>query len=303
MPEFQSIHFVINPAAGQPEPILHMINKILYPYDMEWEVSVTRADGDGQRMAQNAVANGADLIVAYGGDGTVKDVANGLLDCDIPLGILHGGTGNAMAYELGIPASLEEALELIVGEHELRGIDVGQVTCHDAPDKKAHFLLRMSTGLQTKILETASRDLKTRFGNLAYVMASLQELRESENTTYHLTIDGEDVTGDGLTTLIANSAFIGGQVNFSFAPLVNPADGQLDILVMNDNFVDTMQMIGSALKIEGVEFQQHWQGKDITIHEPAGELITLDGEMFGKTPATIKILENAVMVVVPIHEE
>jgi len=185
----------------------------------------------------------------------------------------------------------------------LRGVDVGQVICHEAPDKKGYFMLRMSMGLQTKILETASRELKTKFGNLAYVMASLQELRASENTSYKMTIDGEEVTSDGLTALIANSAFVGGQANFSFAPKVNPADGMLDVLVMNDSFVGAMSMIGSALKIEGAEFEGHWQGKDITVHEPQQQLITLDGEMFGHTPADIKILANAVQIVVPINEE
>lgn len=303
MPKFQNIHFVINPAAGQPEPILHIINKVLYTHDLKWGLSITQADGDGQRLSRQAVENGADLVVSYGGDGTAKDVANGLLDSDVPMALLHGGTGNAMAYELGIPAPLEEAVELIVGDHELCGVDVGQVICHDNHDQKGFFMLRMSMGLQTKILETASRELKTRFGNLAYVMASLQELRESKATTYQFTIDGKKISGDGLTALVANSAFVGGQVNFSFAPSVDPADGLLDILVMSDNFFDTLNMIGSALKIEGVKFEGHWRGKEITIHAPEGQLITLDGEIFGHTPADINIIANAVQVVVPPKQE
>lgn len=303
MPKFNNVHFVINPAAGQPEPILHMINKVLHPYDLKWEVSITQADGDGKKLTKQAVDNGADLIVSYGGDGTVKDVVNGLFESDVPLALLHGGTGNAMAFELGIPQPLAQAVELIVSDHELRSVDVGKVVCAEDVDRTGYFMLRTSMGLQTKILETADRELKTRYGNLAYVMASLQELRGSEKDLYRFTIDGETVEGKGLTALIANSAFVGGQANMSFAPSVDPSDGLLDVLVMDDSFVNAMQMIGSALNIEGVEFAQHWRGKRIEITLPEGQPLTIDGENFGHTPATIEIMADAVKVIVPTNEE
>jgi len=303
MPKFKNIRFIINPAAGQPEPVLHIINKVLYPHDIDWRVEVTQADGDGQRLAKQAVADGVDLVVSYGGDGTVKDVANGLMDTDVPLAILHGGTGNAMAFELGIPQPLEQAVELIVSDNELRAVDVGKVVCAENPDTVGYFLLRMSMGLQTKILETANRELKTRFGNFAYVMASLQEMRGSQNETFQFEVDGETVTQAGMTALIANSAHVGGQINHSIAPSVNPSDGLLDVLVMDDSFDSALQMIGSALKIDGVEFAQHWKGKTIEVITPEDVLITLDGEIFGHTPATVEIITDAVQVVVPKQKE
>ncbi len=303
MPSFKNIHFVVNPAAGQPEPVLYMINKVLYPHELTWSVSLTQADGDGKRLAKQAVDNGADLIVAYGGDGTVKDVVNGLLDTDIPLALLHGGTGNALAFELGIPKSLENAVELIVSDNRLRYVDVGQVICQEDSDTIGYFMLRMSMGLQTKILETASRDLKSQYGNLAYVMASVQELRNSEKSNYHITIDGEEIETQGLTVLIANSAFIGGQANFSFAPAVNPYDGLLDVMIIDDNFDDVIKMVGNALEIDRLDSNPSWQGKEIVVSSPEGQLITLDGERFGHTPATVKILENAVQVLVPPEKD
>lgn len=299
MSTFRNIHFVVNPAAGKPEPLLHTINGVLHPYDLEWDIRLTRQDGDGQRLARQSIADGADLIVAYGGDGTVKDVANGMLDSNIPLALLHGGTGNAMAFELGIPKSLKSAIELIVNPHELRSIDVGQVMCQEDPDKVGYFLLRMSMGLQTKILETASRELKTKYGNLAYLMASFQEFRSSQKSTYQLTIDGQDTELDGFTVLIANSAYVGGQANFSFAPTVKPDDGLLDIIVFDDDIDDAIQMISNALQIGQDASPIQSQGKEIVINSPEGQLITLDGEIFGHSPATVKILRKAVQVVVP----
>ena len=303
MPQFHKIHFVINPAAGQPKPILHTLNSVLHSHDVDWDLSITRVDGDGKRLAQQAVENGADLIVACGGDGTVKDVANGLLDSHVPMALLHGGTGNAMAYELGIPPQLEQATELLVSENQLQSVDLGQVTCDDDSENVGYFMLRMSMGLQTKILETANRELKTRFGNLAYLVASLQELRESNSIPCHFTIDGKDIEGSGLTTLIANSAFVGGQANFSFAPTVDPSDGLLDVMVMDNSFVSTLNMISNALQIGEADHEQHWRGKEIIVHEPKEQLITLDGEIFGHTPAKVKIIHDAIQVVVPIKSE
>lgn len=301
--KYQNIHFVINPAAGHPEPVLHFINKVMHPHDIKWHISITQADGDGARFASEAVQHGADLVVSYGGDGTVKDVVNGLLDNDVPLAILHGGTGNAMAYELGIPNPLEVALNLIAGEHQLKSVDLGKVTCANDPEKVGYFMLRTSMGVQTQILETADRELKDRWGNMAYVMASLQVLRqESEGITYRFTIDGQEVEGTGLTAMIANSASVGGQRAFKFAPAVDPSDGLLDVLIIDNSVEGALSMLGSALEIQGVKFPQHWTGKSITIHQPANNPVTLDGEAFAETPVEISLVESAVKVIVPLIE-
>ena len=107
--EFKKIHLIVNPTSGQPKPILHIVNDVLHKHDLDWNVSVTHKDGHGARLAQEAVQAGADLVAAYGGDGTVKDVINGLMAGDVPLAILPGGTGNALAHELNIPRDLEKS--------------------------------------------------------------------------------------------------------------------------------------------------------------------------------------------------
>ncbi len=73
------IYVVINPASGQPKPVLHTLNSVFRAADVDWDVSITKESGDGQRFAKEALATGADVVAAFGGDGTVMEVASALM--------------------------------------------------------------------------------------------------------------------------------------------------------------------------------------------------------------------------------
>lgn len=296
--QFTNIHFIINPVSGQPKPVLRTLNDVLFPCDVEWDLSLTRGDGSGRRQAREAIEAGADLIVAYGGDGTVKDVMNGLIGSDVPLAILHGGTGNAMAYELGIPVDLRQATALVIDDHDLRGVDVGKVVCENGDaGEPGYFMLRAGIGLQTNIATEATREFKDRFGNLAYVLASLRSLTDSESVTFDLSIDGEDVSAQGLLCMITNSASIGGPRSFRFATEVDPCDGVLDVFVLDASFESIMN---SVLEANPALFVQRWKSQDeITLQTPSPLPVTLDGEAFGQTPIAVSIIPQAVNVLVP----
>ena len=72
------IHVVINPGSGKPKPLLNILNAVFRPRDIEWEISLTQKSGDAERFARQAAENGAGIVAAYGGDGTVMEVARGL---------------------------------------------------------------------------------------------------------------------------------------------------------------------------------------------------------------------------------
>jgi diacylglycerol kinase family enzyme len=148
---YEKVHVVINPAAGQDEPILNVLNHVFHPAGVDWEVSLTHKSGDAKRMAAQAAASGVDLVAAYGGDGTQMEVANGLLGTGVPQAILPGGTGNAMAHELGVSLKLKEASELIVTSDKRRAIDLEKVG-------DQVFMLRAYTGVSAD--QAASREEK-----------------------------------------------------------------------------------------------------------------------------------------------
>ena len=81
---YPKVHVIINPAAGQDEPILNVLNDVFHPAGVAWEISLTHKSGDATRLAAEAAAAGVDLVAAYGGDGTQMEVANGLLGTGVP---------------------------------------------------------------------------------------------------------------------------------------------------------------------------------------------------------------------------
>ena len=108
------IHVVINPASGQPEPILNTLNDVFHHSGVDWDVSITKKYGDGIELARRAAEKGYDVVASYGGDGTVMEVANGLVDNKTPMAVFPGGTGNVMSVELNIPQNLAEAAQLAI---------------------------------------------------------------------------------------------------------------------------------------------------------------------------------------------
>ncbi len=297
---FERIHVIVNPASGQPEPILPIINPALHESGVDWSVSVTTQHNAAADLARAAAEDGADVVVAYGGDGTVKSVVNGLMGTDTPLAILHGGTGNALACELGIPTSLDDAIRLVTGDHARRKIDVGEAVCEDAPEKTGYFLLRSSMGLQNRILAEATSDLKRNFGNFAYLMAGLRSLAESDSINFRLIIDdGDPIDVEGVSCMVTNSATVGGSANFVFAPQVTPDDGEFDVFVLDTRFDAVTAMINSSLEADLDNYPNHWRGQKIRVEIDGPSTVTLDGEDFGRAPVDIRVMPQAVEVIVP----
>jgi YegS/Rv2252/BmrU family lipid kinase len=299
--QFDHIHLVINPASGQAEPILHNANQVFYERGIDWDVSVTSKHTTAKNAARQAVEDGVDLVIAYGGDGTVKDVMSGLVNTDVPLGILHGGTGNAMAHKLAVEPTIEKALAMMLDESHLDTIDLGQAQHPGQNDDDAgYFMLRAAVGFQHELLETASRDLKDQFGNAAYLIGGLRALSEAKPIRYCVEIDGEMYEADGLVCLIVNSAAVGAPHAFDFAPEVDFRDGLLDVFILNADFESIMSTMGQMVEAKVPPLPNHWQGRSIKLHmEPKLE-VTLDGEPFGKLPLEINVVPQAVKVLRPI---
>jgi len=112
---YRRVHVVINPASGKDEPILNVLNDVFREHGVAWDASVTHRYGDAGDQARAAIADGVDLVVAYGGDGTQHEVANAVVGASVvtgrrtPMGILPGGTGNGFAREVGVPKKVRDA--------------------------------------------------------------------------------------------------------------------------------------------------------------------------------------------------
>ena len=120
----KKIYVIVNPVSG-PEPVpVEEIRRKLEESDAAYKVEETRPDVKPTELAKRAVEEGADLVIAAGGDGTVLHVAEGLIESGVPLGVMPEGTANVFATELGIPADSMRALEMLLenGYEIRRGI-------------------------------------------------------------------------------------------------------------------------------------------------------------------------------------
>jgi diacylglycerol kinase (ATP) len=304
------VHVIINPASGQSMPILYTLNQIFGKYDYDWEISITKKAKDGYRLAKEAVANGFDIVAAYGGDGTVAEVASGLIGSDVPLAILPGGTANVMSVELGIPNNLEGACELFCGDqNQARWVDMGQIG-------DQYFLLRVGIGFEAVMVQEAGREAKAGMGVLAYLLSALANLRNPPQATYRITMDGKVVESEGMTCIVANSGSLG-RPGLSIMPDVRVDDGLLDVIVVRQadlrtwlavtvnvaGLTDITPVAGDA-DIEDVVEQteknlQHWQAREIEIEADPVQSVQSDGEMIDDTPIHCRVLPKAIQILVP----
>ena len=291
---YPKIHVVINPASGQNEPILNVLNDVFHPAGIAWDISLTHKSGDATRLAAEAAASGVDLVAAYGGDGTQMEVANGLLGTGVPQAILPGGTGNAMAHELKVPINTRQAAELIVNSPKRAAVDLAKMG-------NQIFMLRAYCGLSAD--EAASREQKDKYGQLAYVQAALKFIHNVPETNYRATVDGEVIEGEALIVFILNAGSIGGVMGIEIPEIgdVSVSDGYLDLYAITKG-VKPLRAISKYLLHRENDANVGvycWKGKEITIEAATEQDVWVDGEIGGKTPFTVTAMPQALEIVVP----
>ncbi|HEY3345449.1 MAG TPA: YegS/Rv2252/BmrU family lipid kinase [Anaerolineaceae bacterium] len=290
------VHVIANPASGQEQPVLKTLNTAFKDADFDWDIFITKAVGDGKRLAQEAVAAGAAIVAVFGGDGTVVDVASGLVGGSTPLGILPGGTANQMARAMGIPSDLKAAAELIVSaERSLHKVYIGQVG-------EAYFAQMVGIGTEAKIVEGADRSAKNRFGNWAYTIAALKALGDPSQAHYRLELDdGQVVEEDGVTCLIAKTGNLGITPLEQSAHTADPNASLMDIVIVRKADVPTLVSIATTVTTGGInpDTMPHWQARQVTVTCDPPQAITADGELLGKTPVSCRIITDPVTIIVP----
>lgn len=233
---------VFNPSSGGPlgrGPIKRLRSRLLRPADRAEErrqqiraalehadvevawYETTKAD-PGAGMAAAAAREGADLVIACGGDGTAMACATALAGGAVPLAVLPFGTGNLLALNFDIPVDLDDALEIALTCRRRR-IDVG--TLNDD-----RFALMAGMGFDAAMLRDTDPQLKSKLGPLAYVLSAVRNLRRPRRR-YQLRFDGQEpVTKRGQGVLIGNVGRLQG--GLPALPDAVPDDGLLDVAVL-----------------------------------------------------------------------
>lgn len=239
---------------------------------------------------KEAIKLGADLILVWGGDGSVQRCIDAAVGESVTLAILPAGTANLLATNLGIPIDLEQSVH--IGLHgRNRTLDVGLMNGE-------HFAVMAGTGLDAQMIRDADAGLKDRFGRAAYIWTGARHVRAAPVST-KVTIDGHKWFDDKAScVLVANVGTIGGRVTaFDHA---TPDDGKLDVAVMTADGAWqwmrtlTRATIGHAEKSPLVQMTQATKIKVVTSKSLPYEL---DGGARPKTNTLrVKVVPHAVTV-------
>jgi diacylglycerol kinase (ATP) len=290
----RKIYVVINPAAGKDEPILNTCNDVFRSHGVEWEAGITHKYGDARRLALQAVEAGYDLIAGYGGDGTQHEIANALVGRNVLMGVLPGGTGNGFCHELGLPNKLRPALEAICTSDTIRQVDVARLG-------DEYFIQRLYVGIEPE--EQTSRELKDKYGTLAYAVSGYRRLTAFKDISYRITIDGNSIETSANKVYVVNASQTGTGISVT-GDLSRSDDGLLEVFILDQHNLKTIaaaaeRMLHLHTEVAGQFFGR---GRDISIETDPDQPVWTDGEYYGRTPVAMSVLQGKLPVVVSSPE-
>ncbi len=262
----------------------------------------TSEDDPGQGPAVKATNAGVAVVIAAGGDGTVRAVAEGLRDSGIPLALLPSGTGNLLARNLDLTLDdLDHSIHTAFTGAD-RPIDLGIIEIDRAGGESSEhaFLVMAGCGLDAKMIANTDDDLKKKAGWLAYAQAIGTTLRDKNELRFHYSLDkGQKRRIRAHTIIIGNCGTL--PANIMLIPDAAVDDGKFDILLLRpEGFIGWVQIFtkvlwengvlrrtkaGRALMTKEVNSLRYVKGEDLNVTLEQPEEIELDGDGFGEAIA------------------
>ena len=308
------IGVVRNPAAGGGRLDMHWseVAQALVKRFGDVEFRDTEEPGDGTVLARDLVALGCEMVVAAGGDGTVSEVADGLLQMQAEtgrravLGVLPCGTGLDFARGMGIPAGVMAAVARITDGKD-RLIDAGRISFVEDHGRLAsrHFVNIASLGMSGATVRAVNGDKrKGRMSAKAlFFWRTVREFLRYRFQDVRITIDdGEPIEARVALVAVANEKFFGG--GMMIAPDAVPDDGLFDVVILRA--ASKLRLIFDLRLLYGGRHRNHpaitiRRGRKVVV-EPLGDplanaaLVDIDGELPGHIPATYEMLPRALKV-------
>lgn len=293
---------IVNPhaAGGRAAERVAALRERLGPEFAGATVMLTEAPGHAEALARQH-AGEYDLLVAVGGDGTVGEVAGGLLaaghDC---LAILPLGTGNDIAWNAGLHG-WDDGVAALAGSAERR-LDVlsAEFATPDGPRTRA-VLVGAGAGSPAEVLGWATERVKRRLGRWSYLYAALATALTFRSPLFRITADGQVSEGRFLLVAVANGAETAGH-SMRMAPGAQVDDGLADVILARDGglwrrLVTLARLARGAH--EGTAGATHGQAVEVRVDADPPARLNLDGDLLGTTPLTIRLLPGALRLRVP----
>lgn len=266
--------FIVNPAAGsgRAQKAEAVIEAAMRERGVDFRILRTERPGHATELAKAAAMKpGCKGVIAVGGDGTAYEVACGLLDSAVPMGIIPVGTGNDFIKTIGTPKDTKQALDFIL-THPARPVDVGRLN-------ERMFLNVSGTGFDVAVLECMEDAKKVVRGIWPYLIGIIRAILHYKPAHVSWTVDGEAGEQDVLLCAVANGRYIGGGI--PICPKADPDDGLLDFIVVENKprwmipFYLPGLLMGRVLRFP---FTKHRRCREVTMSSP-GMHLNVDGEV------------------------
>ena len=289
----KSVCLIVNPNAGRKTGLVaaRAVAGLLGRGGVECEELVSPAPGGTRAIAAALDPLAYDAILAVGGDGTLFEVVNGLLEhrdsVPVPLGLIPVGTGNSFVRDLGI-SSVEDAVAPVLAG-TTRAVDVGRFA---ADAGGFYFANLLGAGFVSNVAHRARR--YKAFGSMSYVFAVVEEVMRLRSTPVVLEIDGAVIEREALFVEICNSRYTGGSMMMAPGALID--DGLLDVVVASRmNRRTVLALLPSIFAGRHVDspLVEVFRGRSIRLTSARPMALTPDGEFLGSTPLEASVRERA----------
>lgn len=263
---------VVNPISGvgKQKKIETLLKENLNQDLFDYTVRYTEHIHHGTEIAREAVDQGYDCVVAVGGDGSVNDVAQGLKDSGVTMGIIPCGSGNGLARSLKIPLSPASAIKLLNqrNEHFIDSIVINDkyISVNAAGVGFDAYIARLMKAAKTR-------------GFAAYTNLILREYASYQSNSYRLTVDGRALERSAWFIAVANGRQFG--YNLSVAPKANLSDGLIDISIIDKIPLDHILITAPMAFMNLLDHSQHaemFRAKELVIEGNVHKWVNIDGE-------------------------
>ena len=301
---FGPLVLIVNPNAGRRRVSerLPEIERTLQAKGLQYRVFLTTGPGDATRAARAALLAGERFLVAVGGDGTIHEVVNGMLQDDKPviphsvLGVVAAGSGCDFVKTFGLPEDAVRACDYLDGSNQFP-VDVGKLTYRDdhGRDAVCYFPNVAEAGLGGAVVARAAR-LPRRFRRSRYFLGFWLTLPGFRPTEVRVQADRRSFEGKAHNVVVANCQFYGGGMKIS--PRSWPGDGYFDVLIMKGPKSDAFTLLPKVYRGEHLPHRNiaEFRAKHVTVEADAPLRIEADGETLGTTPATFEVIHEAISV-------
>lgn len=290
------VRFIINPISGTrgKEAIAKLIPKHLNAEMFQFDIAYTEHSGHAAQLAQQAVEEGLDIVVAVGGDGTVNEVARSLVHTDTALAIIPCGSGNGLARHLFIPINPVGALK-ILAECQIEKLDYGKINGQP-------FFCTCGIGFDAFISQRFAEAGKR--GLITYVDNTLKGGINYKPETYQICFDGEEKTYEAFLIACANASQYGN--NVYIAPAASMNDGLMDVTILEPfNLLEATQVVVQLLNktIDRNPHARTFQCRTLHIHREKPGVVHFDGDpMQCGTDVDVELIPRGINVVVNTEE-